>query len=176
MDIISITLHIRTVLRCNYSKSLYFDRLWAPTQGGPMAGLGHTTTFPHLQSTPTLTLTTSSIPLLSSSPSEHPNLGSVWMRSSIFQYIWYSRLRIRSISSAFPRVPPFQRPLRQNPNREGSKWHYYAVKNGLEGNDVYWLWHQAHPYCWDHSTQYFLPGSFCKGFIVTIKQAWDLSC
>ena len=75
-------------------------------------------------------------------------------------------------SQHYPRVPPPQRPSRQNHNRDGSKWHYYAVKNGLEGDDVYSLWHQAHPYCWGQSTKYFFPGSFCKGFN-SYNRAWD---
>ena len=53
---------------------------------------------------------------------------------------------------------------RRNPAREGSKWRFYAVKNGLEGDDVYSSWHQAYPYCWDPATQYFFKGCFCKGF------------
>ena len=53
---------------------------------------------------------------------------------------------------------------RRNPEREGSKWRYYAVKNGLEGDDVYSSWHQAYPYCWNPATQIFYPGSLCKGF------------
>ena len=57
---------------------------------------------------------------------------------------------------------------KRNPAREGSKWRYYAVKNGLEGDDVYLSWHQAYPYCWGPATEYFFPGSLCKGFDETI--------
>ncbi len=32
----------------------------------------------------------------------------------------------------------------RNPSREGSKWRFYAVKNGLNGDDVYSSWNQAH--------------------------------
>ena len=67
---------------------------------------------------------------------------------------------------------PHHRKPRRNPSREGSKWRYYAVKNGLHGDDVYSSWHQAHPYCWDPSTQYFYPGCFCKGFDC-YDSAWD---
>ncbi len=48
--------------------------------------------------------------------------------------------------------------------REGSKWRYYAVKNGLKVDDIYSSWHQAYPYFWDPATQHFFPGSICKGF------------
>ncbi len=60
----------------------------------------------------------------------------------------------------------------RNPSREGSKWKYYAVKNGVEGDDVYSSWHQAHPYCWDPKSQYFFSGCFCKGFD-DYDLAWD---
>ena len=53
---------------------------------------------------------------------------------------------------------------KRNPARKGSKWRYYAVNNGLEGDDVYSSWHQAYSYCWDPERQYFFQGSFCKGF------------
>ena len=54
--------------------------------------------------------------------------------------------------------------LSRNLSREGSKWKYYAVKNGIEGDDVYSSWHQAHPYCWNPKSHYFFSGCFCKGF------------
>ena len=60
----------------------------------------------------------------------------------------------------------------RNPSREGSKWRFYAVKNGLEGDDVYSSWGQAYPYCWNPDTQYFYPGSFCKGFD-DYDRAWN---
>ena len=60
----------------------------------------------------------------------------------------------------------------RNPSREGSKWRFYAVKNGINGDDVYSSWNQAHPFCWDPSTQYFFPGCFCKGFD-SYDSAWD---
>ena len=47
------------------------------------------------------------------------------------------------------------------------------MKNGLEGDDVYLSWHQAYPYYWDPSSDYFFPGSFCKGFN-HYDRAWDL--
>ena len=50
----------------------------------------------------------------------------------------------------------------RNPSREGSKWKYHVVKNGIEGDNLYSSWHQAHPYCWDPKTQYFFLGCFCK--------------
>ena len=56
----------------------------------------------------------------------------------------------------------------RNPTREKSKWQFYAVKNGLNGDDVFSSWGQAHPYCWDPTTEYFFPGSLCKGFDETI--------
>lgn len=61
---------------------------------------------------------------------------------------------------------------KRNPARECSKWRYYAVKNSLEVNDVYSSWHQACPYCWDPATQYFIPGSICKGFD-EYEDTWD---
>ena len=61
---------------------------------------------------------------------------------------------------------------KRNPKREGSKWRFYAVKNGINGDDVYSSWTHAYPYCWDPSTQYFFPGCFCKGFD-TYDSAWD---
>ncbi len=80
----------------------------------------------------------------------------------------------------FPQGPPsrhYQLPStsrrpKRNPSREGSKWRFYAVKNGLEGNDVYSSWDQAYPYCWNPATQYFYPGSFCKGFD-NYNTAWN---
>ena len=60
----------------------------------------------------------------------------------------------------------------RNPSREGSKWRFYAVKNGINGDDVYSSWGQSHPYCWDPSTEYFFPGCFCKGFN-TYDDAWN---
>lgn len=65
-----------------------------------------------------------------------------------------------------------QRSTQRNLAREGSKWKFYAVKNGLEGDEVYLSWHHAHPFCWDPNTQYFFLGTFCKGFD-NYDQAWD---
>ena len=61
---------------------------------------------------------------------------------------------------------------RRNPAREGSKWQFYAVKNGTHGNEVYSSWNQAYPFCWDSTTQYFYPGCICKGFN-NYDDAWD---
>ena len=66
-----------------------------------------------------------------------------------------------SIPSSSHRQRPKQH---RNPTREKSKWQFYAVKNGLNGDDVFSSWGQAHPYCWDPTTEYFFPGCFCKGF------------
>ena len=52
----------------------------------------------------------------------------------------------------------------RNHAREKSKWRFYAVKNGLNGDDVYSSWGQAHPFCWDPTSGYFFQGCFCKGF------------
>ncbi len=67
-------------------------------------------------------------------------------------------------SQASPHTaPPSRSSTRCNPAREGSKWRFYAVKNGLEGDDVYSSWHQAYPYCWDPATQYFFKRLFLQG-------------
>lgn len=67
---------------------------------------------------------------------------------------------------------PPRRSRHRNPSRETSKWQFYAVKNGINGDDVYSTWAQAYPFCWNPSTPYFFPGSFCKGFN-SYNQAWD---
>ena len=60
----------------------------------------------------------------------------------------------------------------RNPLHEGSKHNFYAVHNGINGNEVFSSWHTAAPYCWDHKSQYFFKGTVCKGFS-TYTQAWD---
>ena len=63
------------------------------------------------------------------------------------------------------------RPQR-NPAREKSKLRFYTVKNGLNGDDVYSCWGQAHPFCWDPSSEYFFQGYFCKRFN-SYNEAWN---
>ena len=53
---------------------------------------------------------------------------------------------------------------KRNPLRKGSKHRFYTVKNGINGNEVYFSWHQAAPYCWSNEAQYFYKGTICKGF------------
>ena len=36
---------------------------------------------------------------------------------------------------------------KRNPINEGSKHNFYAVRNGINGNEVYSSWHTAAPYC-----------------------------
>ena len=56
--------------------------------------------------------------------------------------------------------------------RERSKWRFYAVKNGTNGDKVYSSRTQVYPYCWNPETQYFFPGYICKG-VDCYEFAWD---
>ena len=38
---------------------------------------------------------------------------------------------------------------RRNPARERSKHRFYAVRNGLEGNEIYTSWRAAAPHCYN---------------------------
>ena len=58
---------------------------------------------------------------------------------------------------------------RQNPAREGSKWPFYAVKNGTNGDDVYSSWHQAYPFCWDRKQTFYSELRYHKTTVPKIK-------
>ena len=53
---------------------------------------------------------------------------------------------------------------RRNTSKEGSKHPFYAVRNGLEGNEIYTSWRAAAPHCWNSETNYFFDDCVCKGF------------
>ena len=72
------------------------------------------------------------------------------------------------------RTPPTSTnyPKKRDPTKERSKHRFYAVRNGIEGNEVYSSWDEAAPYCYDPKTEYFSKGTVCKGF-PNYHQAWD---
>ena len=78
-------------------------------------------------------------------------------------------VRISRSSSNCPCTHPS---TRQNPAREGSKWWFYAVKNGTNGDGVYSSWQQAYPYYYNPATEYFFPSCICKGFD-HYEAVWD---
>ena len=53
---------------------------------------------------------------------------------------------------------------RRDPTRERSRHPFYAVRNGVEGDEIYTSWRQAAPNCWDATTQTFYEDCTCKGF------------
>ena len=61
---------------------------------------------------------------------------------------------------------------KRDPTKERSKHKFYAVRNGIEGNEVYSSWDEAAPFCYDPATEYFYKGTICKGF-PSYHQAWD---
>ena len=68
--------------------------------------------------------------------------------------------------------PPQRHAKRRDPRNESSKHSFYAVRNGLHGNDVYSSWPQASKYCWNQAARTFLPGSSCRGF-PSYDKAWE---
>ena len=67
-------------------------------------------------------------------------------------------------SHLYNQMNPQYHQTKRNLARERLRWRFYAIKNGINGDDIYSSWHQAHPFCWDPVTKYFYRGSFCKGF------------
>ena len=53
---------------------------------------------------------------------------------------------------------------RRDPTQERSKHPFYAVHNGLEGDEIYTTWRAAAPHCWDSTSNYFFQDCICKGF------------
>lgn len=48
--------------------------------------------------------------------------------------------------------------------RGRSKHSFYAVNNGLKGDEIYTSWRVAAPHCWDCDSQNFINNCICQGF------------
>ena len=64
--------------------------------------------------------------------------------------------------------PNFTTTRRQDPTKERLKHPFYAVHNGLGGDEIYTSWRAAAPHCYDMAAEYFIDGCVCKGF-----DTWD---